>query len=304
MLIADLNEFVWFTNAAAYANGHAADGTPYEVVILRATYSTCRVDNKYVANLTQARQAGLLVGHYGYMAAADDPSAAGRFFGQTLRANGPLKIGDTVWCDCEEGTGDQAPRVQAFLQAAHQVLGDNVADEGFYSGASFFAVHLGTMPTGVHRWIASYGSTAPPDGEVLFQFTDKQTMPGVSAPCDCSIFDGTVDQYRTTFGWAPQPSPTAPSTAPVADPEVDNMVKHLINLPVGPDGTGWTPSPLPYPFATVVDVAINPGNRAAGQPATPGTVKAADWNGGTYVEIEGGTPHATYGVWVTVTGQG
>ena len=128
----------------------------------------------------------------------------------------------------------------------------------------------------------------------------------------------TVDQavaWYQTFqarvtqlaGTKPKPTPPVPdpSTTPVADPEVDNMVKHLINLPIGPDGVGWTPRPLPYPFTTVVgDPAINCGNRAEGQPATPGTAKAADWNGGTYVEVEGGTPGAVYGVWVTVTGQG
>lgn len=99
-----------------------------------------------------------------------------------------------------------------------------------------------------------------------------------------------------------QPQPPTISTSPVADPEVDNMQKHLINLTLGPDGVGWTPTPIPYPFASVVDVACNTANRALGQPPTPGTAKAAAWGSGTYVEVEGGIPGATYGVWVTVAG--
>ena len=158
-------------------------------------------------------------------------------------------------------------------------------------------------------WSVDYNVAAPD-----FPFATALVCDFEHAVLGYRTVDQAVAWYQTfqarvaqLAGTKPKPTPPAPapSTAPVADPEVDNMVKHLINLPIGPDGVGWTPSPLPYPFATVVgDPAINCGNRAEGQPPTPGTAKAADWNGGTYVEVEGGTPHATYGVWVTVTGQG
>jgi hypothetical protein len=223
MLIADLNEFVFFFTGGgrAYAAGQAADGSPYSVVILRATYSNSHVDTKYVSNLAEARAAGLLVDHYGYMNQATDAASQGTFFGETVKAHGGLRPGEAIYCDCEEGGGDQAPRVEAFLAAAHAVLGDPVQDEGEYSGASFFVAHLGTTPSGFHRWIAAYQPSDPKvPGEEEWQFTDHQTMPGVSAPCDCTIFNGTLAQYKARFSPpAPAPAPTPPAgPAPAPKP--------------------------------------------------------------------------------------
>lgn len=200
MLLADLSEFVYFTDAQAYAAGHAPDGTPYDVVILRVSYSNYHVDAKLQSNLTQARNAGLLVLFYFYLEQGVDPASQGTFFAQTLQSVGGLQPGEGIFCDCEEGSGDLTPNVEAALAAAHAVLGDPVTDEGVYSGASFFATHLGTTPSGYHRWIASYGTPNPGEGEVLWQFTDTENMPGISAPCDCSIFTGTLAQLKALFG--------------------------------------------------------------------------------------------------------
>ena len=93
---------------------------------------------------------------------------------------------------------------------------------------------------------------------------------------------------------------TQPGTVLTSSSQGVTVQKHLINIPTNAAGVGWTPAPLPYPFAQVIDVAVNPGNIPAGQPATPGTAKAAEDGAGTYVELEGCPPNSVIGVWVTV----
>lgn len=217
MLIADTNEFHPLTNGPAYAAGHAPDGSPFAVVIMRATYSNTHEDSAYAGSIAQARAAGLMVGHYGYMTAGVDAGAQGSFFGRVVAAHGGLRAGDSIWCDDEEGTGSQEPRAAAFLQAAHAVLNDSPMDEGVYSGSAFYAAHLGVRPVlnGIqsHLWIASYGGSEPNQGENLWQFSDTSTaFPGVAGPCDASIFNGTAADYRAQF--TPASAPAAAAVAP------------------------------------------------------------------------------------------
>lgn len=224
MLIADVNEYHPLVDGAAYAAGRAPDGTAYSVIILRATYGAAHQDNAYTSSLGQARAAGLVVGHYGYLTALADPTEQGAFFGQVVKANGGLKAGDSVWCDCEEGAGDQTARIDAFLAAAHRVLGDSPADGGVYSGAVFWSTHIGQLPAGTHRWVAAYGQAAAPAGAELWQFTDTRAMPGVAGLCDCSIYTGTLDGYLAAFGY--QPAPVDPPAPLVPGPAIgDNMVR-------------------------------------------------------------------------------
>lgn len=226
MLIADVNEFHPLTDAEAYKAGHAPDGTSYDVVILRATYSTTHVDNAYAESVAKARAAGVVVAHYGYLAAGDDPAAAGRFFGETVKAHGGA---DTA--------------------------------EGVYSGEAFRAAHLGGVPSSVHNWTAAYGQTTPPPGEELWQFTDKQEMPGVeNPPCDCSVYTGTLDQYLATFG----------HEAIWCDDEEgggDQSPRALAFLAAAHDVlTGTTPAPVPAPAPAPAPSSLPPARR---NPFTP-----------------------------------
>ena len=248
MIFADLNEFVYFVPGGGklYAAGKAPDGSPYQVVILRVSYSNYHVDTHFVDNLKEARAAGLLVHFYFYLEAGVDPASQGAFFAHTLLANGGLQPGEGIWCDCEEGTGNLEPNVQTALAAAHAVLNDPTVDEGEYSGASFFTVHLGTTPAGMHRWIADYGAPEPALGEEFFQFTDNRVMPGVSAPCDCSIYNGTLAQLKAAFSPPPAPQPvsgtgTTPTPAPPAPAKETTVItahydNQLHTFTVAPNG--------------------------------------------------------------------
>jgi hypothetical protein len=195
LIIADTNEFHPLIDGVKYRDSREPDGTTHPMVIMRATYSNYHVDNAYTSSIAQARKANLVVGHYGYMVANVDARDQGVFFGHTVQSRGGLKRFDTIWCDAEEGAGDQSGRVKAFLAGAHSVLNDDTADEGVYSGAAFFMAHsLGKLPLNILRWIAAYGQANPKlVGQDLWQFTDNRAIPGISGHCDASIFLGNID---------------------------------------------------------------------------------------------------------------
>jgi hypothetical protein len=203
MLIADTNEFHPLTNAVAYRDSYETDGSKHPVIIMRATYSTTHVDLAYSKSLRAARAAGLYIGHYGYMTASENAEEQGKFFADTVAANGGLRPGDTIWCDDEEGSGSQSVRALQWLAAAGRPLSAKLAMEGVYSGAAFWLAHLGSLPSGLHRWVAAYGQSDPKlSDESLWQFTDNRVVQGVLGPCDVSIYRGDLEQYLLMVGAA------------------------------------------------------------------------------------------------------
>jgi GH25 family lysozyme M1 (1,4-beta-N-acetylmuramidase) len=206
-VIADTNEFHPLVDAVAYRDSREADGTNHPIIIMRATYSNTHVDFAYVRNIRAARAAGLYVGHYGYMVANVDAAAQGNFFGQIMTQSGGYKLGDSIWCDDEEGSGDQTGRAEAWLAAAHKVLRDHTKDEGVYSGVAFWQAHLGSLPSGPNRWVAAYGQSDPHlASEDLWQFSDNRTMTGISGPCDASIYMGNTNDWLRMIGAKSSPS--------------------------------------------------------------------------------------------------
>ncbi|HEY2455602.1 MAG TPA: GH25 family lysozyme [Scandinavium sp.] len=282
MLIADTNEFHPLINAEQYKSSREPDGTYHPVIIARATYSDTHVDNAYVSTINLARAAGLHIGHYGYLTAGGNPVSEGTFFARTILDHGGLKLGDSVWCDDEEGSGIQTPRAMNFLGAAHSVLHDALIDEGVYSGAAFWVAHLGSLPSGLHRWVASYGSADPKlAGEDLWQFADNRDVPGVQGPCDASIYKGTLDDWLKMVSPPATPSPThiqednmlqyiaAGDALPITWPDGAKAVRLVSNsdptkpVPVKIDWYITAPdTQVNVGYGNVVDVEI-PGGRGA-----------------------------------------
>lgn len=194
LVVADVSEHQGQMDPAQYAGSSP-------VIILRA-HNGYREDNSYGTNVPHVyAETGIAsCGHYGYLPAEVDALAAGVAFGQVVKKYGGLRRQDFIGCDDEEGTGDQSPRMAAWLAGAHSVLGEQAAQEWGYAGASFWIAHLtGARPA--HRWIASYGvANAPALGEELWQFTDAQSFAGISSPCDASRYAGTLVDFMTVIG--------------------------------------------------------------------------------------------------------
>lgn len=206
--VADVSEFQGTINPHAYVGASP-------VIILRA-HNGFREDRVYGVNVKACyAEPGLAsCGHYGYLPGNVDAFSAGVAFGETVKKYGGLRRQDWIACDLEEGAGDQAQRMEAWLRGAHSMLGEQQAQEFGYSGAAFWSAHL-LSSTVAHRWIAAYGqSTAPALGEALWQDTDAESFPGIASKCDGSkSFVGTVAQFLALIGATVSPArPAFPSS--------------------------------------------------------------------------------------------
>ncbi|MDP9102186.1 MAG: hypothetical protein M3N21_08595 [Actinomycetota bacterium] len=178
--IADVSEFQ-DVNWPAYDS---------DAVILRA-HNGARADSKFdAARVAGARARCKVVGFYGYCRAGLDAAQQGHDFAMTVKAvAGGLRPGEVGICDLEEGSGDQVARADAWAAAAQAVLSG--PREWVYSGLFFRNQHLAGAAEPF--WEAAYQGVEPHDRHILWQHTDHEVHAGVSGPCDCSIFDGTVD---------------------------------------------------------------------------------------------------------------
>lgn len=170
-------------------------------VIIRALYGTSHVDNKWDANIAGARnnKAIRCRGIYQYIVAGQDIVAQANAFVRTVQR---LLPGEFALADIEEGSGDLQARFETWVRIVHQGLG---GDEGEYSGAAFAAAHLESFKGARFAWVAAYQSYEPSIGHQLWQNTDAERFAGISAPCDGSIFHGTIDNLLALIG-----APTTP----------------------------------------------------------------------------------------------
>lgn len=198
LVFADVSEWQKAVDWAAYA-------AVCPVAVARLSYGAGHVDLQAAANLAGMRAHLRLRGWYHYLTASDDPALQARLFCATL---GHLEPGEFVVVDSEEGAGNQEARAAQFLAAVNQTLGLSPAQDIEYSGLNFVAAHGGWVP-GVTRWVAAYQPDQPAVGEQLWQFTDARTFPGITAPCDATVFHGTVDQLANIVTPAEPPAPTA-----------------------------------------------------------------------------------------------
>ena len=123
------------------------------------------------------------------------------FFAGTVLGGGPLLGADVPVLDLEDGVGDLHDWTLAFLEEGAARFGTKVL---LYSGGPFLSSHncaqLDIAQASAGLWIAAYQSSPPPipngfAGSGLpwwWQHTDSATIPGVSGPCDESIYMGTL----------------------------------------------------------------------------------------------------------------
>ena len=233
LTLADVSEF----QTVDWAKYGAAN----PVVIIRAavTYwsktqnkTVYRADNKFAANLAGARAHTQVRGFYQYMDATADPAVAARSF---MAVVGPLQPGEFVILDIEEGAGDQRGRRQTWLNTVRGL--NKTVIEWTYTGMWFARQHLSGVRV---DWMAAYQGAEPTDAHSLWQSTDKQSFAGISAPCDGSRYNGTLDQLKALVGAAPA-KPSTPATKPPAKPAAP------VNHNTGNQATEkpWGSFPLP-----------------------------------------------------------
>lgn len=189
----------------------------YELIICR-TYSGYSPDKKMPGRRDYLRGAGLTgIGWYCYLAASKDPADQARAFINTI---GTLKSNEWPILDIEEGSGNQTSRAEAFLKVVDQWAGFPgmiYASEGFFSAQLNGCSYWKGRPV----WVAAYRNSYSPDpagepkcGQILWQYTDRASVPGVSGGVDRNVSRKTVADFMKAArpgGAAPKPpEPVAP----------------------------------------------------------------------------------------------
>lgn len=233
--------------------------TAAPAVIVRA-HNGWRMDNYWQLNAAGAARAQWWAA-YQYLPASVDPVTARHEFETLVDPMHP----HAVILDLEEGTGDQSSRADAWLAAGSGA-------EWVYSGLFFMRTHLSHMAAGVHRWIAAYQATEPSDAHVMWQYTDKQSFPGIAHPCDASVFHGTVaDLLSLTDPGVDMPLTSADLPIlkeAITDPTVLAAIAKEVWAYYMPEGLN-----VPTLVARIYDIA-NGTTPGAGSTLSPAEVQA------------------------------
>lgn len=166
----------------------AAYGAKYGAVIVRA-HNGNRPDNLWEQNRDGARAHCRVRGWYQYLLSGVDPVAQADQFCSTV---GALQPGEFVVCDVESGVGSQVDRATTWLNAVDKTLRTH---SWLYSFEYFATTKLGALVPFATRntWVANYRLRPPDLPFTLWQHTDAEAHAGIAAPCDCSIYSGSLD---------------------------------------------------------------------------------------------------------------
>lgn len=192
VLLADLSEFQPSLADAAYLAWSKA-------IVIRAAYGSQHDDKAWYGGQRRdlLHEGGVrFLGIYSYIVASqpimDQVNALWRIVG-------PLRDGEKLIADIEEGSGSQGGR---WNQLRNAVLDRWGVAPWLYSGLNFAAVR-GLYPV---DWVAAYGTSEPVVPHTLWQFTDAFPVPGVGT-CDASVFHGSIGQLAALAYGGTQPAP-------------------------------------------------------------------------------------------------
>jgi GH25 family lysozyme M1 (1,4-beta-N-acetylmuramidase) len=223
VLLADVSEFQPDIDDAAYAKFSQA-------IIIRAMYGSDHVDKAWYGGARRAdlHKAGMrFVGIYQYIRADQSPIVQARAF---LGLIGNLRAGERLYGDLEEGAGIQTARWRAWAQVIKNATGE---EPGCYSDLAFALAH-GLTP----EWVAAFGDEEPSIPHKLWQLSDSHQFPGIPGVCDCSRFNGPIEQLAA-LAWQPAAAPARPAAPAAPKPESvpanwqEQMMQQLPTIKLG-----------------------------------------------------------------------
>lgn len=186
-------------------------------VIIKATEGTSITDSKWKAYTEGAFAAGLKVGAYHFLRPGSMTAQVDHFLdcidmllplgSRVAIDHEDSKVSLAELEDCIEYLHKKRPDLQIALYSGHLIkeqLGNKRSD---------------TLARLTSLWIAQYNDTGPswPTGTwvtwSLWQYTDRATVPGISAPVDGDEWNGDSDGLLRWFGPVsnvPEPEPAKP----------------------------------------------------------------------------------------------
>lgn len=227
------------------------------------------------ATFTRNRAGSLALpvrGAYHFGQFAGDPVAQGNYFAGVV---GKVHNGDMLWLDAEDPAAVRMSHahnvswIGSFLTTVCIDTGLPKSRVGIYTGAWWWNPNTGGSAKFADRplWVSGYTTKAPiPTGytsALLWQYTNKATVPGISGRCDRSVYSGSLAQLRARAG-NPLPLPPGGSGA---------------GVPVPPNALVVPPYPkASWPAFTLGHTGphVRALQAGLGQPQTPAGITAAD----------------------------
>lgn len=187
----------------------------YTFAIVKCTGGTRYRNPFYTAQVSGARAAGLLVGHYHYDAEPSEGGGTAAEEAAWFLANADVQPGELVALDVEERSTRDPQRYADWLrivEAATDTL------PFFYTYSSFITEvdPADWAPVaGYPLWFASYDepplpAPAPWTKWTILQHSGGSPVPGIAAPTDLNVYPGTLDDLRV-YGRA---EPETPQSRP------------------------------------------------------------------------------------------
>jgi GH25 family lysozyme M1 (1,4-beta-N-acetylmuramidase) len=176
--------------------------TAVQFAVVKCGGGTWYTNPLYGAQVAGARAAGLTVGHYHY--AFEGRRASAEDEARSFLDRADIRPGEFVALDVEDGDGDLAGWVLAWLQAVQDTL--RIAPL-LYSYPSFFDAHglhderLREFPVW-YAWYPDSGATdrwpsvAPWGRPTIWQYTANGDVPGIDRVVDLNVFDGDWGALR------------------------------------------------------------------------------------------------------------
>ena len=185
---------------------NAVKGSGRHFAIARISDGSYR-DKTFDANWPAMKAAGLIRGAYQYFEPGEDPTMQADI---VIGKVGKLGDGDLpVTADVEASGGQSAATIIANLKTwMAKVEAGTGKKPMVYTGKYFWQDSVAGTADFVSSdlWIAAYGPTCPnlPDGSwtnwKFFQFTDKDSVPGISGGVDGDKFNGTLADLTALAG--------------------------------------------------------------------------------------------------------
>ena len=160
-----------------------------QYVYIKATEGCDHTDHRYEDNIRNARKHGVKVGSYHYLTNRSSATAQFQNFIRTARKDEQDLI---PFIDVEECSRWTSQQLRDSLKVFADLLEDYYGCKPMiYTSENFFKKHLGRAFKDYPLFIAKYSATAPNIGYnwVMWQYSDKGTIPGIKSNVDLSRFN-------------------------------------------------------------------------------------------------------------------
>lgn len=200
-------------------------------VMLKCTQNVGYLDPTYATRSTAAKEAGLLVAPYHFLQGGQIKRQMDWFLDKANIPKGGRAIIDheadatlDELCDAVAALWDKRPDLQITIYSGHTIkdqLGSTLVC-GALKNTSLWIAHYTTARAPI--W-----PTQQWPNWSLWQWTDKETVPGIAKPVDGNKWNGSADSLRAFMSPASDKPATPQADRPVIKITVPDGVKLEIN---------------------------------------------------------------------------